>query len=188
MYIPDELKNECDALRQKYAGILIGGEDHSRQARKNNVMALLKYTFPGTRFTAAVRPNCDEIRVKWTDGPTEDQVNEILSLFKSGRWNGPEELMEPRTTAFLVLFGGFTYAQTWREFSPMAWDQAERHFLKAFPEAFDLCANDDFIPQVDRPEFLGEGWKLGHRTTPAICQRHFLTDLDLQPIQSARRK
>lgn len=56
-----------------------------RQQRRHNVLALIKHCMPGFKFSLTKRDYCWAYELEWTDGPTEDEVREMIPfhIFKT---------------------------------------------------------------------------------------------------------
>jgi hypothetical protein len=50
----------------------------------------LKQTFPGIKFS--VNTKSDSVRIGWSNGPTEESVNEIVDKYEYGTFDGMEDL------------------------------------------------------------------------------------------------
>lgn len=77
-----------------------------------NIRILLKAAFKGTKFS--VTSNYSEVKVRWTDGPTDKQVNDIISRFDIGAADYNTDYFYTVRTAFSELFGGVQYLFTER--------------------------------------------------------------------------
>ena len=112
----DEFKRKEDEVRKKYGAIIpeISESGHSADYNKRtkaNIMALLKHTFPGVKFTARMtwsgRPWCG-YTLSWTNGPSVYEVEQITELFEltceRDRYN--DDIWEYENTAFTSVFGG----------------------------------------------------------------------------------
>ena len=84
--------------------------------KKKNLMALLKHNFPGVRFTG--RKGYDSMTVKWSDGPSESEVQKILNIFEDafdGDWQ--TDYYHTTCTPFTSVFGGWDSVRAEREYS-----------------------------------------------------------------------
>jgi len=56
----------------------------------------LKKNFPETKFSVRSKTFAggDSVNVDWTDGVTEDQVNEIIKKYQEGHFDGMRDLYE----------------------------------------------------------------------------------------------
>lgn len=86
------------------------------KAKKKNLMALLKHNFPGVRFTG--RKGYSSMSIKWTDGPSESEVNKIIGLFED-EFDGDSMSDYYHTTAtpFTSVYGGWDSVGTERKYS-----------------------------------------------------------------------
>lgn len=92
-------------LADKYDGKLTG----------KNIRAHLKKHFPKVRFS--VRTERGSVRVRWSDGPTDSQVDQVANAFKGGSFDGMTDCYSYERSPFTDLFGSFTYVSTTREYS-----------------------------------------------------------------------
>lgn len=72
-----------------------------------NIRAELKRAFSGVKFS--VKSDYSSVRIDWTDGPTEKQVQEIVGKFDIGQSDEHTDYHGTKDTAFSELFGGVEY-------------------------------------------------------------------------------
>lgn len=90
--------------------------DTAKKIRKT-----LKAAFPGVKFsvTSSTYSMGSSVYVHWTDGPMSSQVNEILDRFKSGYFNGMEDMYESTGYEWEgQLVNGAKYVSGSRDLSP----------------------------------------------------------------------
>lgn len=80
-----------------------------------NIRILLKEAFKGQKFS--VTSDYNSVRVNWTDGPSDKQVNEVVGRFDIGASDSQSDYFYTVSTAFSQLFGGVQYLSTRREVS-----------------------------------------------------------------------
>ena len=80
-----------------------------------NMRVLLKEAFKGVKFS--VTSDYNSVRVNWTDGPSDKQVNEVIGRFDIGASDSQSDYFYTVSTAFSQLFGGVQYLFTRREVS-----------------------------------------------------------------------
>lgn len=80
-----------------------------------NIRAALKKSFKGVKFSVTSRHSA--IDVVWTDGPTGDQVDDVIGRFDIGQSDSQSDYFYTTATAFSELFGGVQYLFTRRELS-----------------------------------------------------------------------
>jgi hypothetical protein len=80
-----------------------------------NMRILLKAAFSGCKFS--VTSDYKSVRVNWTDGPSDKQVNEVVGRFDIGASDSQSDYFYTVSTAFSQLFGGVQYLTTRREVS-----------------------------------------------------------------------
>lgn len=102
---------EVERLKAEYPD-LVAGDD--RKAAAANIRKLLKQ-FKGVKFS--VTSDHNSVYVRWTDGPTEKSVDEIVSKFKGGYFDGSDDCYKYTTSPWNHCFGAVRYAFTSRECS-----------------------------------------------------------------------
>lgn len=92
----------------------IKGSDKNQE--KKNLIAELKRNFPGIKFSIR-RENYDSVYIRWTNGPTETEVDNIVMKFEDhcNDWSGDYRDYSPSN--FNKVFGGFKYVFTSRQLS-----------------------------------------------------------------------
>lgn len=73
-----------------------------------NIRKELKAAYPHTKFTVVSRHG-SSINIGWTDGPTSDDVNKIVSKYKEGTFDGMTDCYEYSRSNFSDIFGGARY-------------------------------------------------------------------------------
>ncbi|HHU1575949.1 TPA: LPD29 domain-containing protein [Escherichia coli] len=81
-----------------------------------NIRTLLKENFKGTKFSVRTR-DASCIDVRWTDGPTKQEVDLLIGKFQIGHVDTYQECYEYNETGFNKLYGGIKYLFTERSFS-----------------------------------------------------------------------
>lgn len=81
-----------------------------------NIRADLKKHFTGVKFSVTKRYH-SSISVKWIDGPTSKQVEEITGKYQCGTFDGMTDCAGWNETPFDIVFGGIDYLHTSREVS-----------------------------------------------------------------------
>ncbi|MBU2765460.1 hypothetical protein HAP94_04465 [Acidithiobacillus ferrivorans] len=81
-----------------------------------NVRLVLKQHFSGVKFSVCME-NHSTINIKWTDGPTSEQVQSIIRFFEAGRFNGMDDIYDRHETPWNTLFGSAEYIFTYRQVS-----------------------------------------------------------------------
>lgn len=87
-----------------------------KAARKANLVAMLVHTFPGIYFSVK-NDHASTYTIRWENGPTVDEVNEVCRMFQSSRFNGMTDSKEYYRNAFAETFGSFDYLFTHRDMS-----------------------------------------------------------------------
>ena len=87
-----------------------------------NIRIELKRAFKGIKFS--VTSSYDTVNIKWTDGPTYEQVEKLTSKYQEGSFNGMEDIYEYDASPFNDVFGGVQYVFTHRDNSDKAIQRA----------------------------------------------------------------
>lgn len=93
-----------------YCGLIVAG---------NNAESELEAAFPGVKFSVRTSSFSmgNDMRVSWTDGPTEKQVNEIISKYAAGSFDGMIDLYTYDNDEFNKLYGSAKYVSASRSYS-----------------------------------------------------------------------
>jgi hypothetical protein len=83
-----------------------------------NARILLKAAFKGVKFS--VTSERSSLTVRWTDGPTDEAVNDVIGRFDIGASDTQSDYFYTIGTAWSGLFGGAQYFNTYREMSDAA--------------------------------------------------------------------
>lgn len=102
---------EVERLKAAHPDLVAGSD---RKAAAANIRKLLKQ-FKGVKFS--VTSDNNSVYVRWTDGPTEKSVDEILSKFKEGYFDGSDDCYKYTTSPWNHCFGAVRYAFPSRECS-----------------------------------------------------------------------
>ena len=85
-----------------------------------NIRIELKEEFTKTKFS--IKSTCfsggDDINVSWVDGPTVEQVNNIIMKYQEGNFNGMEDIYEyNEDRSFTDAYGGAKYIFSRRKYT-----------------------------------------------------------------------
>lgn len=75
-----------------------------------NIRADLKKHFPGVKFS--VTSDYSSVNVNWTDGPKASDVDELLSKYEEGKFNGMDDCYHSIRTPFNKVFNTVKYIFT----------------------------------------------------------------------------
>jgi hypothetical protein len=102
--------------------VAIGGKVDGLQAAAKNIRIELKAAFPAVKFSVKSRrfSGGDAIDVRWTDGPTADQVDAIVQRYAAGRFDGMTDCYDYRRDAWRDAFGDAMYIHANRDNSERA--------------------------------------------------------------------
>lgn len=112
-------ETERDQLKAEPAnGHLTQGDDQSSGLlAAKNIRAILRRAFPGEKFSVQKR-SWGSVSIQWEDGPTEEQVRGLVDRFRSGSFDGSQDLYVSETTPWNAVFGGTQYLNLTRFHSP----------------------------------------------------------------------
>ena len=103
-----ESESVTEELRKKYNGILtVLDNRYDVNEVKKNVVAYIKFHYPDLKFS--VSKECGTFKVKWVNGPTEDEMKKTCSIFVDHEFNCYEDYNEYSPTEFTKLYGGIEY-------------------------------------------------------------------------------
>lgn len=94
--------------------------EKSRITATKNIRTELSRLFPGFAFSITSKSfsGGNDINVRWTDGPTYEEVHKIVSKYEYGSFNGMSDCYEMnQDSSFTDLFGGVKYAFSDRDIS-----------------------------------------------------------------------
>lgn len=117
-------------------------------AAAKNIRIELKAAFPSVKFSVKTERYSmgNSLRVRWTDGPTVRQVEEITMRYSAGDFDGMTDCYNYRKDhAWPEAFGAAKYIFTNRDLSPELAQKAIDHVWEKFhmrqekitPEGFD---------------------------------------------------
>ncbi len=118
--------------------VQIGGKVDALQAAAKNIRIELAATFPGVKFSVKSSRFSmgDSIRVRWTDGPTIGQVDEIIDRYAGGSFDGMTDCYSYARDAWRDAFGDAKYISSERESSDRAIASAIRTVFARYPGNF----------------------------------------------------
>lgn len=128
-----------------------------------NLRKLLKKQWPSVKFSVRMERGVSSVRVTWTDGPTEDEVENLADRFQRGSFDSMTDGYNHHRSPFVELFGGADYVQCRRDMSDALIAQAIEAVWKAYSgNVYDLekptpegIASGRFtmieVPGIDEP-------------------------------------
>lgn len=112
------------AMRLTVAKALQAANPHlipgnTRVIAAKNIRIELKRAFPGVKFSVTSESFSmgDAISIRWTDGATGKQVEEITGKYKAGSFDGMTDCYDYESTNWTEAFGDAKYVSTSREYS-----------------------------------------------------------------------
>lgn len=110
----NEYENEKKRMAEMYDYLERSTDKYDHNIVGKNLRILLKKKFPGVKFSIRKDSyNC--YRIKWTGGPTTEEVDRYAMLFKTGRFDGYTDYHYSEDSPFTDLFGGVDYIFTYRD-------------------------------------------------------------------------
>lgn len=125
---------EVERLKAAHPDLVAGSD---RKAAAANIRKLLKQ-FKGVKFS--VTSDHNSVYVRWTDGPAEKSVDEIVSKFKEGYFDGSDDCYKYTTSPWNHCFGAVRYVFPTRDCS----DELVQSAIDAL-----VAANGCDAPSVD---------------------------------------
>lgn len=136
---------------------LIESYKEKRKATGNNLRAELKKHFPTTKFSVRYSSfsGGDAYDIRWTDGPTYDDVDKVADKFQLYR---PDELSQgdywdPHSTHFTRMYGDASYINCHRDISEEAISNARQKLLEYCPRLTDDNVNNMPLPMSHHSNF-----------------------------------
>ena len=108
--------DELDSFKTQYAFLerKDGSEKTSWALGAANIRTELKRAFPGVKFSVTSKSfsmGCS-IGVRWTDGPTVDQVEAVVNKYEYGTFDSMTDCAGCKDEQFTTVFGGARFVQT----------------------------------------------------------------------------
>ena len=91
-----------------------GDERHGGKLAAANIRVELRRAFPGVKFSVRV-PDHGSVHIRWTNGPTRQEVEAIACRYQGGHFDGMEDIYRSARSAWCEVFGGADYVSCSRE-------------------------------------------------------------------------
>lgn len=130
----DKSKSETERLKWGYGYLTIVSDRWDYKTTSGNLRKVLAHKFPGVKFSVSRRSGSNSVTIRWTDGPTDEAVNQIGKLFQGLTFDGMTDCEDSVDSEFLTLFGALGYVFTEREFSPSAMEAEKARVLEDYPQ------------------------------------------------------
>lgn len=99
-----------------------------------NMRKDVKKHFPGVKFSVRKSShNC--INISWTDGPTQEEADQVLQRYQEGNFNGYTDSYDFSRSPFNHVFGGVMYVFTNRDYSDQHTIAAIERVIKEHKQA-----------------------------------------------------
>lgn len=172
-------------VREKYAGIFeekpVGSYYDTAHVAKN-VRKDLAMSFPGFRFSVR-KGSYSEIRISWTDGPSEDEVKAVTEKHKEicqrDKWN--DDLWDYKPTYFTSVFGGVEHIWYDRAISDALTDTMVEEIEAVCPAS----AGEGFH-ESKRDETPG-AWEMWNKYDLCGCGMYWINSRAVARVVLARR-
>lgn len=105
--LAEDNAKERAALPGLYPHLTVNTDSDSKTT-KANLVAQLKKTFPGVKFSVRKRHH-DSYQIEWTDGPSTRQVDEVAEMFEDHATDITGDFRDFNPSNFNRVFGGFKY-------------------------------------------------------------------------------
>lgn len=137
--------------KENKSGFLTGAAECAAAIRTE-----LKTVFPGIKFSvrSEIFAGGDAVRLSWELGPTEGEINNIVSKYQDGHFNGMEDIYE--YTSKPAGMPGAKYITTSREIPAAVRQQIELEIC----ELMDLSNTDSYR---DSPEQIA--YRIAHKNS-----------------------
>lgn len=99
-----------------YLSVIKNGENNYKNVRANMV-ADLKYNFPGAKFSITKR-GFDGVTIEWTNGPALDKVEKVCKKYQDHAHDFSGDYWDYAPSNFNRMFGGLEYVFVTRKMSP----------------------------------------------------------------------
>lgn len=111
------------------------GRTDSLNCAARNLRIELARAFPGVKFSVKTSRFSmgDDLRVKWTDGPNAQQVEEYASKYSGGNFDGMQDLYTYDSNAWTDAFGEAKYVSSSRDYSAKAVESVLRTLRAKYP-------------------------------------------------------
>ena len=89
----------------EFASLTQGDDRYSGKLAASNIRTELRRAFPGVKFSVR-KSSHGAVNVRWTDGPTATEVQELVGKYKRGHFNGMEDIYEDERSAWCEVVTG----------------------------------------------------------------------------------
>ncbi len=122
------------------------GCDTSGVLAGKNIRLLLKAKFNSVKFSVR-KTSYGTLAVEWTDGPTPDEVDAVIGLFRRGSFDGMEDIYVSNGSAWCEVFGGVSYLSINRNLSDQLVERViavvlQKHGSELAAVQFDSAVED----------------------------------------------
>ncbi len=108
-------------------------DEYAPKVAAANLRKLLKKRWPGVKFSVRMERGAASLRVSWTDGPTQDEVEILANSFQRGSFDSMTDGYDYHRSPFVELFGGADYVFCEREMSAELIAQAIEAVWQKYP-------------------------------------------------------
>lgn len=108
--VNNEFNSEVSRLKtsEEHADLIQSDEPYSEKLAAKNIRIELKKQFKGVKFSVR-KTQYDSLYISWIDGPKKDDVKNICSKYKTGRFDSYSDYHYSDSSPFNKVFGGVSY-------------------------------------------------------------------------------
>lgn len=148
-----EIQNQEDEqtrkeLLKKFDYLTPLTDRYNDNGKKTNLRTCLKKHFEGVKFSVT-NPHGDTIYIKWTDGPTTEEVERITNKYTSYENDVTGDYRDYNPSIFNNLFGGFKYVFTTRE-NTLNTPEIKKEFIQLLDLANDYDGDSYFYRFINK--------------------------------------
>jgi len=127
------------ASAPEFAKMKQGDDLYSGKLAAGNLRIELKKAFPAVKFSVRM-DSYGSVRIGWTDGPTQSEVEALAAKYKGGTFDGMEDLYRHEKSPWTAVFGGAKYVFPSRATSLSLLEKAIEALFSECPEDFQGVA------------------------------------------------
>jgi hypothetical protein len=142
-------EQEKAELRVKYPYLTpLTDPNDKKNITMDNIRAMLKNEFPGIKFSV-VHPHYGTVNIRWTDGPTTEQVSKLEKLFQDHHSDETGDYWDYKGGNFNDLFGGMSFVFCNRDMSKETETAITEEGTRLFEKhPFDCHSSGNFIYRI----------------------------------------
>lgn len=107
---------------------LLQGRGGAKQVAAN-IRKELKQIYSRTKFSVTMN-GYDTVNIRWEDGPTESQIEDVYSKYKAGKFDSMQDMYVHDESPFNRLYGSVSYINAKRNYSDKLSQLAIDEYIK----------------------------------------------------------